>query len=265
VKIIFNAGLLGLSLLVGTSGIVLAGPSDTVSAKSIEKKMTEGAFKKKIAEFAKMSKSIEKKQIKLLVELQTSQDGLTDQFLELLGYPTAVGTDPATATEPAVDSNPTTPATTQPSVTSATYNTDDQLASFYMETLTNIADQDPSVADFFDQAVLDELSPLADKVLTLYANAEKLSVSYDKLNQSYNNYVKQSKYSEALNVLSQQINLDKKQNDIYNSILSIQEEISSILSDGLPAQSDDESNSNDQGDHQNINHDDNKKKDRKHD
>lgn len=249
-KKMVKAGLLGLSLLVGMSGMVVAGPSYTVSAKSIELKMTEGTIKKKLAELTKMSKSITKKQSKLLDALQTSQDDLIAQFTDLLGDPTAASTDPATAT---------VPAATPPSVTSATYNTDDQLASFYADTLTNIADQDPSIVDYFDQGVLDELSPLADKVLTLHAKAEKLSVSYDKLDQSYNNYVTQSNYSEALNVLVQQISVGKKLNDVYNSILSVQEEISSLISDGLPSQSDD-------GDHQNNNHgDDNNKKDRKHD
>jgi hypothetical protein len=272
VKRMIKVALLGLSLLVGMSGMVLAGPSYPVSARSMDMKMTEGTFKTKLAELTKLSKSIAKKQSNLLDAMQTSQDDLVAQFIDLMGDPTAA-TDPVAPTIPSTTTatpptatNPSTAGTTPPSVTSATYNTDDQLSSFYFDTLMNIADQDPSIVDYFDQGVLDELSPLADKVLTLHAKAEKLSLTYDKLDQSYNNYVMQSKYVEALNVLFQQINLDKKLNDIYQSILSNQDEISAIISDGLTSQSDDESNSKDYGNHQNNNnHDDNNKKDRKHD
>ncbi|TJY42200.1 hypothetical protein E5161_09325 [Cohnella pontilimi] len=212
-----KTGFIALTLVLAVSTATAAvSPSISVAAakkSAPARKMDAGVFKKKLAELAKTSNAVKKDQNYLYGLLTQHIEILTGQIGEIFGDPTAAGA------------------------------TEDEMYTFFTDTLVKLSDQDASVQEYFLQDELDQLSSLADRWIASAKQADKLTASYDKLTTTYNSYVKDKKYQEALNVRSQQISLDKKINEVLKSILSVDSDIYSVFDDVLSAQSDVESGS----------------------
>jgi hypothetical protein len=218
-----KTGFIALSLVLAAStAVAAAAPSVSVAAvKKPARKMDAGVFKKKLAELAKTSSAVKKQQNSLYDTLQQHIGVLTGQIGEIVGDPTAAG------------------------------STDDEMFTFFTDTLSKLSDQDASLQEYFLQDELDQLSSFADSWLASAKQMDKLTASYDKLTAAYNDNVKQKKYQEALDVRAQQINLDRKISGVLSSLLSVDSEIYSVFDDVLNAQAGADSSADDNSDSSN--------------
>jgi hypothetical protein len=289
------AGVLTLSLLIGTTAVAAASSSDKLIAaekkdkkdskkdakKEIPKKLDAAAYKKKLADLNKKGRSLKRAQGDLQDDLAAAQESLAVQFAELLAAKPA-SEEPAASQEPSATTGPTASSapsgSSVPAASTAPAGSAEPAAStepapataepaappvdpkLFLETLNKLSDLDAGLEAYFSAEEFDRLTTLADNWLASDKKAAKYAADFKKLEASFKSLDKQAKYQEALDAKSRLNALDEKTNALYDKMLRFTEEMSVTVAQVLePALEDQDGD----GEHENDDHHGDSKEDRR--
>jgi hypothetical protein len=264
-KNFMKASVIALSVVLAATAVAAVSAPHTVSAKKKKKvkKIDAEAFKKLTAALNKARAEVKKQQTSLVNKLKESQTDLQKQLKDAIAQasaqkpvdpnapasnpPAAGGTDPAASTAPTVPAAPAAPAAgTDPAASAAPTDpatpagptppadgtTPDagtsslEVDKAFLETLQKLADGDESFSTLFSAKELDKLSSLADRWLSIDKQLVKVAEVGAKLDASYEEAVKSNNYAAALQVQTQQVELDKQVNKAYGSMLTVEHLVS---------------------------------------